>query len=192
MTLRYRVPKDLHLGFLGGGIGPYAYTFTGGGADTRTVAPVATLYAGYFITEAMRVVAFDAITVHKDHVNDLGLYLVSEQFKTLDRRISLNVMLGAHVVGLNFNGSGHIIFSAPQGAEITFRDLFKKSYNFSFGSFVYPPIDGTAYYNVWLRWGKPTFFYELNYISWREQIDGQNFYARAFGVCVGFPLWRFL
>ena len=50
-----------------------------------------------------------------------------------------------------------------------------------------------AYYNTWLRWGSPSFFGEVNYISWEENLEGRGrFYSQSVGVSLGFPLARVL
>lgn len=188
IQLRYFVPDRLRLGFIGMGIGPYQYTYNAGAQDINTVAPVLTLYGSYFITETMRLVMFDATSLHKKFFTDFGIYLLIEQVRTLDERFSLNFLLGAHGIGFRFLEDTFVRISAPQGVEVVFRDFLFRKYNASLGAFVYPPIQGRSYYNIWLRYGKSALFGEFNYISWREEVVGYSLFNRSVGVTVGFPL----
>jgi hypothetical protein len=192
VVFRYGIADYLHLGFLGLGIGPYTYIFESAGAGSNTIAPLVTLYGSYFITESIRLVAFDATSINNNFFTDFGIYLNNESVKTLDNRISMYVMLGAHALGFKANGKREFIFGGPQGVEILFRDAFIKGHNFSMGSFLYPPIDGKAYYNVWFRWGSAKLFGEFNYIGWQEKVDNQRIYSRSVGITIGFPIARFL
>jgi hypothetical protein len=194
VKLAYRIPDKLHIASIGVGIGPYAYAFetSTGGGDAHTVAPLVTLYASYFLTEGLRVVLFDAMALNRSYFSDIGLYLNVEQVRTVDRRLSLNLLLGAHVIGFRADDQFRLPFSAPQGFELIYRDFLGRNRNISAGSFLYPPIQGRSYYNVWLRWGTPSVFAEFNYISWREPLDGSPVRSRSAGVSIGFPLFRFL
>ncbi len=192
VVLNYFAAEKLHLGSLGIGIGPYAYTFVSFDANIDTIAPVVTLYGSYFITESMRAVMFDATAINKKYFTDFGFYINYESFKAIDRRFFLNFMLGAHVIGFNAEGSSHYNFGAPQGVELIFKDAFHKGYNLASGAFIYPPIHGKLYYNAWVRWGGASFFAEINYIAWQEILDQDRAYNRSMGVTFGIPLARFL
>jgi hypothetical protein len=136
-------------------------------------------------------VAFNATAVHSAYNTDFGIYLSQESLKTLDRRISVNVMLGAHFFGYKASNQNMFQFGAPQGFEIVFRDFAQKSRNLTFGSFIYPLIDGKEYYNTWVRWGTGSVFAELNYIGWREPLEnGERAFSRSVGISVGMP-WTF-
>jgi hypothetical protein len=153
---------------------------------------MATLYGGYFITEMMRVVAFGALAIHATPYSDIGVYINSEYLKVIDRRLVINIMLGAHVLGFNTGNEMKYAFGGPQGFELTFHDI-RKGENLTAGAFIYPHIDQTMYYNVWLRYGTARFFGEVNYISWIEPLSGSDrVYARSAGVSIGFPVARFL
>lgn len=192
MLVRYSIADKLSLGFLGVGVGPYQYTFSEPFSYTNSAAPVLTLYGSYFLSESMRLVAFNLTALHSRYFTDFGLYLNNESFKTLDNRLSVNLMLGAHVLGFRANGKNHFNFGGPQGLEIILRDAFLRRHNLALGGFVYPEISGNAYYNVWLRWGTTGFFGEFNYIAWRERLEeGAHIYSRALGFSFGFPLARF-
>ncbi len=191
IKLQYRIAEKLHYSNWGMGIGPYLYTFESEDKNTHdTLVPYLTFYQSFFITEAMRVVGFGAMPVHSAFYSDLGIYLNSEYLKILDQRLLINIMLGAHVIGFKTLGETHFILGGPQGIEMTFRDFFKKSYNFSLGAFIYPPSSGKLYYNAWVRLGSSGFFGEFNYIAWQEVLPQGRIYSRSIGLSVGFPLFR--
>ncbi len=191
-VVKYFAADRMRLGFIGFGIGPYAYTFEGGNHNVHTVAPVLTIYSSFYFNEALRFVAFDATAIHSEPYTDLGLYLVSESVRFWDKKISLNVMLGAHTIGLRIKGIYMFKFGAPQGFELQYRDFLMRGSNAMLGTFIYPEIAGKTYYNLWLRWGPAKWFIELNYIVFREKFDDANIYNRSLGISVGSPLARFL
>ncbi|MBI3535121.1 MAG: hypothetical protein HY072_06515 [Deltaproteobacteria bacterium] len=193
IKLEYRISDRIRLSTWGMGIGPYLYTFESNEKNAQgAIVPYLTLYQSFFITESMRVVGFGAVPIHSAFYADLGVYLNSESIKVLDRRFIMNIMLGAHVNVFKIEGKTNFIFGGPQGAEIIFKDLFKKGYNFNAGAFVYPPISGKLYYNVWMRWGSARFFTEFNYIAWQEKLSDINprIYSKSIGISIGFPLFR--
>lgn len=192
LRIGHSVPEKQAQAFLGAGIGPYTYTFLDSADNVTEGAPVATLYGSYFLTENARIVMFNATTVHRRWNTDLGLYVNYESSKLLDNRISVNFLLGAHVIGFKAFNTTFFRFGAPQGFEFIFRDAgFKKS-NVGLGGFLYPPISGKSYYNLWLRWGGPRFFGEINYIGLAERIDdAHRIYSRSLGLSFGMPLFRF-
>lgn len=187
LVFRYSIPENLYIFGIGAGIGPYAYDYYSPSVETHAYTLLPTLYGSYYFDETMRVVGFGAGAIHSDYYADVGLYLVTEQVRALDERLSLNVMLGAHVLG--FRGTeGHAwAFSAPQGAEVVYRDFLLTGWNATLGSFVYPPIDGRSYYNLWLRYGTNRWFAELNYIGWQEPVEDGHIRSRSVGVSVGVP-----
>jgi len=191
LDIYYRTPKKVNLGFIGVGIGPYAYTFDAPGANVDKIAPVMTLYGGYFIFETMRIVAFNASVLDSTLNSDLGLYLNSESIRAFDRRVSINLMLGGHVQGYRNGTRNNWTFGAPQGVELIVRDVIKKGRNAAAGAFIYPAIQKKSYYNVWLRWGSSVFG-EFNYMAWQEPLGENRAYSRSVGLSFGFPLVRFL
>jgi hypothetical protein len=191
LTLQHNAPEKLKLGSFSVGLGPYAYRYDAPGVAANAVVPLVTVYGSYFIFETVRIVAFNATAVHSAYNTDFGIYLSQESLKTLDRRISVNVMLGAHFLGYKASNQNMFQFGAPQGFEIVFRDFAQKSRNLTFGSFIYPLIDGKEYYNTWVRWGTGSVFAELNYIGWREPLEnGERAFSRSVGISVGMP-WTF-
>lgn len=190
--LAYSLPERVRMAAVGLGIGPYQYTFRGNGQSVDTIAPVATIYGSYFINERMRIALFNAIAVHEKYFSDMGLYLVIEQIRAIDERFSLNLLLGVHALAFRFRNNTFFRPSAPQGAEAIFRDFLVRSHNLGVGAFIHPVIFDRAYYNIWIRWGKPSFFGEFNYILWREGVQGSALYNRSVGLSVGFPIARFL
>jgi hypothetical protein len=139
----------------------------------------------------MRIVMFNATAIHSQYYSDIGIYLLTEQTRSIDKRMSFNLLLGLH--GIVFKDGDNTVFKlgGPQGAEFIFRDFLKRNHNLGLGAFIFPETSGKSYYNVWLRWGTPSFFGELNYIAWKETVDDHTVYSRSFGLCVGMPLARF-
>jgi hypothetical protein len=193
IEVSYAIPENLHRGGLSAGIGPYSYFYQSDNELAKGTTAMLTLYGSYQLYDQIRAVAFDATMFNFQMISDFGLYISAEQFRTFDRRVALNLMLGAHVIGFRTNDDYLVIFGAPQGIELTISDFLGKNRNLGAGAFIYPSIGGKAYYNTWLRWGSPSFFGELNYISWEEnREDRGRFYSQSVGVSIGFPLARFL
>ena len=175
-------PVFHHLGF-SLGVGAYS--------NRNEEKAFATLYGSYFLNDALKIAAFGAMPIRTNPEMDLGGYLVMEEFRGVDERISLNLLLGAHLLSyVSSNGVRTNSFGGPQGVELTFRDLFIRNENFSFGGFFYPNINGQSYLNTWARYGSNQIFFELNFIEWQE--PDPYFYSKSFGVSVGFPLFRAL
>ena len=191
-ALRYFIPEKDHFAFIGVGVGPYLYTVNAPEGNLQTVAPILTLYGSYFLSETFRLVAFDATSLNGQFLTDFGVYTSSEYFRLLDRRVTINLMLGGHAAVFKANGTSNFKMSLPQGFEILFRDFGAASYNLAMGSFLYPTISDTSYYNVWLRWGARGYFGEFNYIGIGEPIGTQRYYSRSLGFTFGFPLFKFL
>ncbi|MGE4232853.1 MAG: hypothetical protein AB7F43_05930 [Bacteriovoracia bacterium] len=193
LFLRYSIPPRMSKAFIGLGAGPYVYTYDGAGHSIKEkFVPEMTVYGSYFFEEKVRLVFFSIIPIASTIFADSGLYVVTEQFRSLDRHFSLSILLGAHVLAFPGLGKNNVQFSAPQGFEIVYRGLFGRRDNLSLGAFVYPPIGGRSYYNAWLRWGT-SIFGELNYIAWREPLsESESVYTRSVGVSFGMPLFRFL
>ncbi len=193
LNLTHSAPSTVKYGFFGVGLGPYQYTQHSPGTDISSVIPLLTIYMSYFLTETVSLAAFNATNIHKQFLTDTGIYLRTETNRILDRRVSLSLMLGAHAIAFKWDGKTTTRFSAPQGVEALFRDFLKTSYNLSAGAFIYPPIASRSYYNLWLRWGKASYFAEFNYIGLQEPLEfGQRYYSRSVGLSFGFPLFRFL
>jgi hypothetical protein len=190
IRLQYRLPKKLHNHALSMGIGPYSFNFKGGGEDLSTVVAMPTLYASHFITDSMRIVEFGALALESHFFTDLGLYLHFEQFRFLDRRLSMNLLIGGHAVGFKSQGQFYLVGSLPQGFEFVFTDFLTRAQNLVLGAFIYPPISGNAYYNGWIRWGNQIFA-EVNYIAWQAEPNQNSFRSSSVGVTLGFPLLRF-
>lgn len=190
MNVRYFVAERLHLLSLGMGIGPYSYLFQGQSDPDDRVAPIITLYASFFLTETVRIVAFDATAIAAKTYTDLGLYLNTENFRIIDRRLTINLLLGAHVIAVKSQGQTFVIPGFPQGLEMSFSDFLMRGKSVGVGGFIYPSINGKAYHNVWIRWGG-RLFAEINYIYWEEVLHDQQFHSRSLGVSFGFPLGGF-
>jgi hypothetical protein len=189
--IRARLPSRLRANFLGLGIGPYAYSLRVPGADTvQEGAALVTVYGSYVLSEGARLVFFDAFPLHKRSYNDFGLYFNNESARALDERIQFNLLLGFHLISFSSPLGLQHRLGAPQGFEMIWRDAFGRRKNLSLGGFFYPPIDGKAYTNSWLRVGTGRFFGELNYLSWTEKSgDGGSASSRSVGLSFGAPIW---
>lgn len=194
-TIDYAVPENDHRGFIGFGLGPYFYTIHGGGLDTDQPAPLATIYAGYRISETTRLTAFNATAIHPQYYTDFGIYLNTQSVRAIDNRLTMNLLLGGHLLGFQTANEIHVRPSIPQGVELNITDFLARAHNLTLGSFIYPPIDKKAYYNIWLRWGTARLFVELNYILWQDTTGStanDEIYSRSLGISFGIPLFNFL
>ena len=187
IELTYQVPQQFHRGSISLGLGPYSYFFRNSSEETSNMIIMPTFYASYAVSETMRIVAFDATTLNKQNISDLGIYVNSEYIRTLDRRLALNLMLGVHFIGFK-DRQYFFKVGAPQGVEMIYTDFLQPGRNLSLGGFIYPAIQGKSYYNTWIRWGSSQLFGEVNYISWEERINEMEFSARSLGITLGFPI----
>jgi hypothetical protein len=60
------------------------------------------------------------------------------------------------------------------------------------GAFLDPDLFDRSYYNVWLRWGLPQLFGELNYIHWKQPHSTGVTSSTSVGISFGMPIARFL
>jgi hypothetical protein len=193
IVLAHGVPETLPSGFLGLGVGPYRYEYSEGATSVDAQVPLITLYAGYSFSPTARLVYFNATAPHRKGSSDQGFYLWFEQGRYVDERLSVNLLLGANVLVYVHRSEAVARISVPQGFELIVRDLFGQNRNLTLGAFLYPRILGRSYYNLWLRWGPPQVFGELNYIEWEEPHGrAPPTRTRTFGVSFGGPLLRFL
>jgi len=191
VDLRYSIPERLHNGTLGFGAGPYDYQFQGNGENSQSPQLLVNLHGSYFLTEALQVVASGAMTLDSHNFTDLGLYLRLETARIVDKRVGIHLLLGAHAIGFRSAGQFYLVTSQfPQGIEATFYDAFRKNANLDLGFFIFPPISGNAYYNVWLRWGAEIFV-QVNYYLWQTTENSAPFTAGSLGVSLGVPLLQF-
>jgi hypothetical protein len=180
----------MSLGFVGLGLGPYQYRLSGAGTEVSSTTGVLTIYGSYQLGESVRLTAFNATTIHRNFFTDTGLYVKTDSFRFFDQRIGVYLMFGANFFGFKFDSGTRFKGGAPQGFEAVIRDFLYANRSLTAGAFIYPPIDGKSYYNVWLRYGSSKFFGELNYISIRDRFDDRPVYTRSAGVSVGFPFAR--
>jgi len=192
LTMSYRVPPTLPAAFLGVGVGPYYYRLRDGDRSADVVTPLVTLYAGYTFTPDVRIVYFNATAIHRRGYADNGLYLWIEQARMVDDRLSLNLLLGANMLAYSHHDHVRWRLTAPQGFELVFRDLFAPNRSGMFGAFLYPDLFDRSYYNLWLRWGSPQLFGELNYIHWKQPHAGGVTSSTSVGISFGMPIARFL
>lgn len=182
--LDVRVSERFHPLGVSLGLGPYSHQ--------NVVRLFPTVYASYFFNEKLKLGMFGAFPVRQSPEVDVGLYLITEQFRGVDERILLNLLLGFHTLSYVPEGKRVFASSAPQGIEVIFRDLFFKRQNFTIGSFFYPEINRRYYVNAWVRYGGPIFA-EINFIHWQEPVNSvTTFGAKSFGLSIGFPLFRAL
>jgi hypothetical protein len=182
VELEVNVPSRFHPLGVSLGIGPYSHK--------NVVRAFPTLYASYFFNEQLKAVFFGWAPIQANPEIDLGLYLVAEQFRGLDERLLVNLLLGSHTLSFLDGGTRRFAFSAPQGIELIFRDTFAKGKHFMLGGFFYPLIQERSYVNTWVRYGGSTFL-EINFIQWQEPLRaGGTYGAKSFGLSLGFPLFR--
>jgi hypothetical protein len=190
--LRFQIPRKLSYASLGLGVGPYGYYFEDGVTTVSRTLPITTMYGSYFLTESSRLVFFDAFAPGNRWYNDIGFYFNNESSRALDDRMSVNILLGFHVIGFRAASSVAYRLGVPQGFELIFRDAFATRYNLSAGGFFYPPIAGKTYYNAWFRYGTSRLFAEINYIAWSELgPENEKVYSRSLGFTIGAPLFLF-
>lgn len=192
VTLAYGIPETLPAAFLGAGIGPYHYSLEDGRFSADTVTPLLTVYAGYTFTPDVRIVYFNATALHRRGYADNGLYLWLEQARMVDDRLSFNLLLGANMLVYSHDDEVRWRVTAPQGFELVYRDVFGRNYSAMLGAFLYPDLFDRSYYNVWLRWGSPQLFGELNYIHWKQPHSDGVTSSTSIGVSFGMPLAKFL
>jgi len=192
LTLEYHVPERLHDGFVGLGLGPYYYTLKDNAVDVEGQISLLTVYAGYTLNPAARIVYFNATTLDRQGYSDNGLYFWFEQARMFDQRFSLNLLLGANVLIYRRDDAAVVRVGVPQGFELVFRDFLGVNYNLTAGAFIYPKILGRSYYNAWLRWGTPALFGEINFIDWREPHADAPSQSRSIGLTFGTTVLRFL
>jgi hypothetical protein len=190
VVLGARLPQVLNAGFFGAGIGPYLYRFEDPQTQLRTATNLLTLYASYGIGATTRIVYFNATPLHVRSFADQGLYLWTEQFALLDRRFTVNLLLGMHSLLFRSTGKLRFVPSFPQGLEGVFLDFGARAHNLSGGAFFYPQIQGRSYYNFWLRWGSARLFWEVNYLAWKEPLGAGSAQTESLGISVGLPLLR--
>jgi hypothetical protein len=188
----YVLAPRLNDASIGIGLGPYASGFSAPGVSFSSWAPVLTVYGSYFLTETSRLVGFDLTPLRGPLTTDFGLYFQSESVRMLDRRMSLSVMFGAHALAFPSEGRHVLKYGVPQGFELVYRDAGLRRWNATLGAFIYPPISGKSYFNVWVRYGIAAFFVEFNHISWQETVNDSAVFSRNSGLAIGFPLARFL
>jgi hypothetical protein len=192
LAIQFSVPQRLSYASLGLGVGPYSYFREDPGFSLSRVQPLTTFYGSYFLTEHSRMVFFDAYAPGQRWYNDFGVYFNNETSRALDDRLSVNVLLGFHIIGFRATSGVAFRFGVPQGFEMIFRDAFLPRYSASIGGFFYPPIGGKSYYNTWIRYGTTQLFAEINYIQWSELgLQDEPVFTRTVGLCVGAPLLLF-
>ncbi len=187
----FRAPAATPLGYIGMGVGPYLYEFGENGRLSDTFAPAVSFYASYLLNDASQLVFFNSTLIHKNGFADSGAYMKARTALFLEDRLSFHVLLGGQAMAVRSRGKVEFIPNFPQGAEILFRNAFRPRTHLMAGAFIYPTINGHSYNNIYLRWGGRQFI-ELNYISWKQPIDGRSVSGSKLGLSYGMPLGTFL
>jgi hypothetical protein len=182
MTLNAPLPERFRPLTVSLGLGPYSHM--------EVLRPFATVYAAYLFNDALKMALFSAFPIRKSPEVDTGLYVIVEQFRGIDERVTLNLLLGAHALSFRSQGEYLHRWSAPQGVEMSFRDCLVRTQNLTLGGFFYPKIEGRSYVNTWIRYGNAKFFTEFNFITWQEPITTGTFSVKSAGLSIGFPLFR--
>ncbi len=188
VSLNYKLPWKIYRGRFALGLGPYLFNFQQGTHKIDRTVLMPTVYGAFNPTPSTRLVFFNATTISKPWTADSGLYFSYESVKFLDRRVSLQILLGGHSIAFDSHKGYVMQWGAPQGAELIGTDIFIRGYNMAVGGFVFPWIGGKAYNNIWLRYGTKRLFIEFNYIMWREKIEDVSYYSQSTGLTLGTPL----
>jgi hypothetical protein len=202
LTVKYDYPRRAHNGLLELSAGPNLHHWLGvlddplGGIakdPLYVLAPLIVARLSYRISDTVRLMSLNAVNISARADGDFGLYANYEAIRALDRRFTINLLVGAHAVAFTSSDGYVVRFGAPQGAELISHDALFKNFNLVLGGFLYPPIAGKHYYNLYLRYGTPHLFVELNFLSWQEPMDtGVPASTRSLAVTIGLPLLRFL
>jgi hypothetical protein len=177
------MPARFHPFSVSLGLGPYSHR--------EVLRPFATLYAAYLFNDGLKMASFTALPLKASPEIDTGVYVIVEQFRGIDERVTMNLLLGAHALNFQASGQNTWKMSAPQGVEMGFRDCLVRGQNFTLGGFFYPKIDNRYYVNAWIRYGNSKFFTEFNFINWQEPLGADSaFAAKSAGISIGFPLFR--
>jgi hypothetical protein len=188
---------EVHRGSLAVATGPYATYFDGGGQNYNGVTALTSIYGSYLLSESSRMIYFAQVAAIPQLFSDYGFYIELESAKVVDRRLSFNLLLGVHgsaffasgnSSGSNLSYNGHV--DGPQGFELVYTDPHLPMQAISAGAFIQPSININSYYNIWLRWSRATYFVELNYLKWVQQID-QLYQSSSVGLSIGVPILRF-
>jgi hypothetical protein len=142
LKLSYRIPDRQRYGSLGFGLGPYLYQFQDRLQSTQTITPLLTLYGSVYFSELFRVVAFNATSFSDRWFSDTGVYLQTDNFKILDKRIQMKLLFGAQSRAFYTPDGVQGTFGGPQGFELIVPDFLGKGRNLTGGAFLYPLIDG--------------------------------------------------
>jgi hypothetical protein len=191
MRLTYKIPDRQRYGNIGFGLGPYLYQYQDRLESTQTVTPLLTLYGSVYFSELFRVVAFNATSFSPRWFSDTGIYLQTDNFRILDKRIQMKLLFGAQTRAFYTPDGAQGVFGGPQGFELIIPDFFAKGRNLTGGAFIYPLINGKKYINSWIRWGSNKVFGEINYIDWQEMVGGNSVGSSSIGLTVGAPLFQF-
>jgi len=194
VRFEYAIPEPAHYLRFSGGLGPYAFNFTGNGENVSTAALMASVYGSYYFSDDIQVTTFVNAMTEQHVLSSLGIYLRSRSFRFLDRRFALSLNVGGQFVGFASQGRYYFLLRFPQGSELTWTDAFGKGHDLTLGGFYYPPISGTSYAEAWIRVRFARMFGELNYIEWNQTAQTADgalltpFYARSVGLSVGIPI----
>jgi hypothetical protein len=192
IKVSYRLGERIPLAFMGAGLGGYNFRYDSETTSAETWAPVLTTYASYFVSDANRIVFFASGVLNRLGFVDMGLYLKTESAVFLDDRVRLYLLIGAQALAIPVAGSGRVwVPSAPQGVEFIFSDFFQRNDYLMAGAFIYPSIAGKSYSNVYLRWARPQYFIEFNYIRIEENLRHQRVVTSQSGISLGKSLLGF-
>ncbi len=189
LKISARVPAKLPRLRLAGGLGPYMLETKDKNGDKRSqIAPTAMLYGNFALNETTSLRFFDSYSRNAATFHNWGTYFAWDLAEFCDQRCVLTSLIGAQ--GVEFRAAGGATTQSdlilPQGLEFIYKHPFGQlNYKFSYGMFA--SFSGLYdYENIWIRYGK-SYFWELNYIDWRQ--DDRR--AAMIGLSIGFPLGSF-
>lgn len=171
------------------GLGAYSFLSIQGEDTTgeKITSPLF-LYGNYTLNLETSIRLFNAFAYASDsYFNNAGLYIAYDVAKIFDSRIVVTPLFGFQLVTHSHKeGPSKTQELFPQGFELVYKHAFgKKNYVLGFGTFISTSSDD-EYQNTWIRYGKKTFF-ELNYLSWKED----DRYTKTWGLSLGFPIGSF-
>ncbi len=193
LEIKHRLPAAAPFGTLGFGVGPAYYHFTSSSEQLQTASPFVATYLAYRLSDVSRLVAFGGLHLNDKRDLDVGVYVSTETLRFFDRQASVNLLLGAQLIGFQHAGTYETRLGIPQGAEVLLRDVGFVGWNVLAGGFFYPPINDKIYASVWLRYGTARLFVEANGMFRQEPLKDRTLtQAETLGLSVGAPLWFFL
>jgi hypothetical protein len=190
VTIKSDIPKRVHRFKTAIGFGPYLMTSQHGDKiETDRLTSPLFLYGKFDLKPNTSFRFFDAAIYQKSFFNNFGFYFAYDAGHALDGRFVITPLLGIQTISFDHRDTDDMYSEViyPQGFEFAYRHAFGfKNFHMVYGMFI-STKSSEDYKNVWLRWGKRT-FWEVNFLSWRNGLR----YSKSWGLSVGIPFLSFL